>query len=236
MCVCFFFFFFFFACFTCYFFFVTTCLSILLSPETNVNVACTSRLIRLYNFFFLNWSSRQSAPICSLLSFVVSFISFSRHRFWLVIRHFVASVSVATKPTFLGFPFWVNKQSGHYFLVQKIFHLFDETSPWRGTWVAHLQKRGDSAIVVSEFELQLRYFIHFQTYPSKKAWTPLIPQIWVNSTTIVLLQGWLWYKIAHKGSYSIKQKKGARGVMVIVVRDGHGDMSSIPGWDWLHFT
>ena len=29
---------------------------------------------------------------------------------------------------------------------------------------------------------------------------------------------------------------GARGVMVIVVGKGHGDMSSNPGWDWLHFT
>ena len=29
---------------------------------------------------------------------------------------------------------------------------------------------------------------------------------------------------------------GARGVMVIVVGNGHGDTSSNPGWDWLHFT
>ena len=29
---------------------------------------------------------------------------------------------------------------------------------------------------------------------------------------------------------------GARGVMVIVTGYGHGDMSSIPGQDWLHFT
>ena len=28
---------------------------------------------------------------------------------------------------------------------------------------------------------------------------------------------------------------GARGVMVIIVGNGHGDMSSNPGWDWLHF-
>ena len=27
---------------------------------------------------------------------------------------------------------------------------------------------------------------------------------------------------------------GARGVMVIII--GHGDMSSNPGRDWLHFT
>ena len=29
---------------------------------------------------------------------------------------------------------------------------------------------------------------------------------------------------------------GARGVMVIVVGNGHGDTSSKPGRDWLHFT
>ena len=28
----------------------------------------------------------------------------------------------------------------------------------------------------------------------------------------------------------------ARGVMVIVVGNEHGDTSSNPGWDWLHFT
>ena len=29
---------------------------------------------------------------------------------------------------------------------------------------------------------------------------------------------------------------GVRGVMVIVIGNGHGDPSSNPGWDWLHFT
>ena len=29
---------------------------------------------------------------------------------------------------------------------------------------------------------------------------------------------------------------GARGVMVIVVGNEHGDTSSNPGQDWLHFT
>ena len=29
---------------------------------------------------------------------------------------------------------------------------------------------------------------------------------------------------------------GARGVMVIVVGNGHGDTSSNPGLDWLYFT
>ena len=29
---------------------------------------------------------------------------------------------------------------------------------------------------------------------------------------------------------------GARGVIVIIVGNEHGDMSSNPGRDWLHFT
>ena len=29
---------------------------------------------------------------------------------------------------------------------------------------------------------------------------------------------------------------GACGVMVIIVGNGHGDTSSNPGQDWLHFT
>ena len=31
-------------------------------------------------------------------------------------------------------------------------------------------------------------------------------------------------------------RRGARGVMVIVVGNGHGDTSSNPQRDWLHFT
>ena len=34
----------------------------------------------------------------------------------------------------------------------------------------------------------------------------------------------------------IKWNGGACGVMVIVVRNGHSDTNSNPGWDWLHFT
>ena len=34
----------------------------------------------------------------------------------------------------------------------------------------------------------------------------------------------IWYQV------------GVRGVMVIVVGNGHGDTSSNPGRDWLHFT
>ena len=36
--------------------------------------------------------------------------------------------------------------------------------------------------------------------------------------------------------HTIGGNGGARGVMVIVVGNGHGDTSSNPGQDWLHFT
>ena len=34
----------------------------------------------------------------------------------------------------------------------------------------------------------------------------------------------------------IRYSWGARGIMAIVVGNGHSDMSSNPGQDWLHFT
>ena len=34
----------------------------------------------------------------------------------------------------------------------------------------------------------------------------------------------------------IQRIGGARGVMIIVVGNGHSDKSSNPGRDWLHFT
>ena len=39
-----------------------------------------------------------------------------------------------------------------------------------------------------------------------------------------------------RNMYVYKNEGGARGVMVIVVGNGHGDTSSNPGLDWLHFT
>ena len=39
-----------------------------------------------------------------------------------------------------------------------------------------------------------------------------------------------------KAPFSIATIGGARGVMGIVVGNGHGDTSSNPGRDWLHFT
>ena len=33
-----------------------------------------------------------------------------------------------------------------------------------------------------------------------------------------------------------KLSGSAHGVIVILAGNGHGDTSSISGWDWLHFT
>ena len=49
---------------------------------------------------------------------------------------------------------------------------------------------------------------------------------------------WLKHKDIHQGRlHSFAQDiKDDCGVMVIVVGNGHGDTSSNPGRDWLHFT
>ena len=65
---------------------------------------------------------------------------------------------------------------------------------------------------------------------------------------MIKLYLWIWHKkrlttIANKNRLIIKYAVishvicgGVRGVMVIVVGNGHGDTSSNPGQDWLHFT
>ena len=61
-------------------------------------------------------------------------------------------------------------------------------------------------IEVSEFELQLRYYIHFRTNSLEKATNSLIPPRWtLNSTYTLFLQGWLWHYVTHEGWYAIKQ-------------------------------
>ena len=57
----------------------------------------------------------------------------------------------------------------------------------------------DCDIVGSEFKL------FFGQIPLGKVWTPLILRL--NCTNSILLQGWLWHWITHKGWYAIKQRK-----------------------------
>ena len=41
---------------------------------------------------------------------------------------------------------------------------------------------------------------------------------------------------ARVSGHHLQTEGGARGIVVIVVGNGHGDTSSNPGRDWLHFT
>ena len=50
---------------------------------------------------------------------------------------------------------------------------------------------GDCEIVVSEFKLQSRYYVHFRANTLGKGMNPLSSQL--NSTTTVLQGEWLWY-------------------------------------------
>ena len=69
---------------------------------------------------------------------------------------------------------------GHFFL----FYL--QRGCPRGVMVKAL----DGRIIVSEFELQLRYYIHFQTNTLWKRYkSPYTPGYGLNSTTAILLEG-----------------------------------------------
>ena len=68
----------------------------------------------------------------------------------------------------------------------------------------------NSNTIVNKFEPQLRYNIHFWTNTLEKGMNSII--------------------------FPINIYGGARGVIVIVIGNGHGDSSSNPGREWLHFT
>ena len=54
-------------------------------------------------------------------------------------------------------------------------------------------KAMDCRIIVSEFELQSRYYVHFrEKYPWERYEPPYPPCHVLNSATTVLLEGWLW--------------------------------------------
>ena len=67
----------------------------------------------------------------------------------------------------------------------------------------------DCDIVVSAFELQLHYQVHFRTNILGKGMNPLIlfsPNCGLDSTTTFLLKGWIWCWITHESWYAIKQR------------------------------
>ncbi len=52
----------------------------------------------------------------------------------------------------------------------------------------------DCGIVVSEFVLQSRYYVHFQANTLRKGMnSPYPPNYGLNSTITVILEGWLWH-------------------------------------------
>ena len=64
----------------------------------------------------------------------------------------------------------------------------------RGSPCGVMVKVNDCRIVVSKFELQSRYYVHFWTNTLRKGKTsPYPPSYGLNSTSTVLLEGWIWY-------------------------------------------
>ena len=55
-------------------------------------------------------------------------------------------------------------------------------------------------IVVSEFEIQLPYYVHFQTNTLQKGMNPVI------LPSFVPLLGWLWHSMTYEGWYAIKER------------------------------
>ena len=64
----------------------------------------------------------------------------------------------------------------------------------------------DCEIVVREFVLQSRYYVHFRANTLGKGMDPLIFQAmgWIVPL-LFILEEWLWHKITYKGCYAIKQ-------------------------------
>ena len=64
----------------------------------------------------------------------------------------------------------------------------------RGCSRGIMVKAMDCGIVVSEFVLQARYYVHFRAkYPWERYEPPYAPSYGLNSTTAVLLREWLWH-------------------------------------------
>ena len=59
----------------------------------------------------------------------------------------------------------------------------------------------DCSLKGNKFVLQLSYYIHFQINTFGKGMNPFLPppSHGLNRITVVLLQGWVWHRMTHKG-------------------------------------
>ena len=68
------------------------------------------------------------------------------------------------------------------------------TSSFRWCLRGVMLKAQHNGIVVSEFELQSRYYVHFLTNTIGESYEPsYLPSYELNSPTTVLLEGWIWH-------------------------------------------
>ena len=83
--------------------------------------------------------------------------------------------------------------------------------PPRGVMV----KAMDCGIVVREFVLQSRYYIHFRANTLGKGREPPYPTSYgLNSSTTIFLGEWLWHWITCKGWYAIKQRNQTKPIKI----------------------
>ena len=74
-------------------------------------------------------------------------------------------------------------------------------------------KPKNRGFVVSDFELQSPYYLHFRTNTLGKVMNPL--SYGLDSTTTVLLEEWLWHYITHEGWYAITQRNQTTQKVII---------------------
>ena len=99
-------------------------------------------------------------------------------------------------------------------VVQNWFSRFKESN----TSLKNKTRSGRSSVVEDEASLEIA------EYQPSTSTCSLSAELGLSPNT------------ANRHSYKLGLYGGACGVMVTVVGNGHGDTSSIPGRDWLHFT
>ena len=118
---------------------------------------------------------------------------------------------------------------GIFLLFHIHMELFSVISRWRFIYLTLLRP------------LILIWLRNYYTVPATKPQAPISTAF----TTLTLPFPFWWVSIIYQVisflltvdfKTNLSRSGGARGVVVIVVGNGHGDSSSNPGRDWLHFT